>query len=215
MDNDGFPPGFFSRTDPAAGHPPGFYSDRAAPGHPTSTMRRSPPSATSTTSWRSTATCSTSWARGSRISTGHPNALTVLGLNAGRARRNPQASRTVVHDLNADPTLPFDDGSFDAAVCCVSVDYLTRPIEVFREVARVVRASGPFVCTFSNRCFPTKAIRGWLATSRRGTLPHRGRVLPPVRRLGRAHDLDAHAAGSSRRPARWACGATPVGLARP
>jgi SAM-dependent methyltransferase len=38
-----------------------------------------------------------------------------------------------------------------------------RPIEVFDEVARVLRPGGPFVCTFSNRCFPTKAIRGWLA----------------------------------------------------
>jgi SAM-dependent methyltransferase len=47
-------------------------------------------------------------------------------------------------------------------VCCVSVDYLTRPIEVFTEVARVLRPGGPFVCAFSNRCFPTKAIRGWL-----------------------------------------------------
>jgi ubiquinone/menaquinone biosynthesis C-methylase UbiE len=70
-----------------------------------------------------------------------------------------------VHDLNADPALPFPDDSFDAAVCCVSVDYLVQPIEVFREVARVVRAGGPFVCTFSNRCFPSKAIRGWLYSS--------------------------------------------------
>ena len=71
----------------------------------------------------------------------------------------------MVHDLNADPVLPFPDGSFDDAVCCVSVDYLVRPIEVFAEVARVVRPGGHFVCTFSNRCFPTKAIRGWLHSS--------------------------------------------------
>jgi ubiquinone/menaquinone biosynthesis C-methylase UbiE len=68
----------------------------------------------------------------------------------------------VVHDLNADPSLPFADGSFDAAVCCVSVDYLVQPIEVFREVRRVLVPGGLFVCTFSNRCFPTKAIAGWL-----------------------------------------------------
>ena len=47
----------------------------------------------------------------------------------------------------------------------MSVDYLARPIEVFIEAARVSRLGSPFVCTFSNRCFPTKAIRGWLATS--------------------------------------------------
>src|SRR5262249_26139709 len=60
------------------------------------------------------------------------------------------------------PTLPFDADTFDHAVCCVSVDYLTEPVAVFRDVARVVRAGGLFVCTFSNRLFPTKAIRGWL-----------------------------------------------------
>jgi SAM-dependent methyltransferase len=91
-----------------------------------------------------------------------PRALTVLGMNAAELARNPQAAHTVVHDLNAEPQLPFPDQSFDAAVCCVSVDYLVRPIEVFRDLTRVLRAGGPLVCTFSNRCFPTKAIRGWL-----------------------------------------------------
>lgn len=94
-----------------------------------------------------------------------PSRLTVLGMNDDELAANPQAQARVVHDLNADPTLPFPDDSFDDAVCCVSVDYLVRPIEVFREVARVVREGGRFVCTFSNRCFPTKAIRGWLHAS--------------------------------------------------
>jgi ubiquinone/menaquinone biosynthesis C-methylase UbiE len=70
-----------------------------------------------------------------------------------------------VHDLNAEPRLPFADDAFDAAVCCVSVDYLIRPVEVFEDVARVVQPGGVFVCSFSNRCFPTKAIRGWLYAS--------------------------------------------------
>jgi SAM-dependent methyltransferase len=86
-------------------------------------------------------------------------------MNTRELDANPHASERVLHDLNADPRLPFADASFDAVVCCVSVDYLVRPIEVFVDVARVVRPGGPLVCTFSNRCFPTKAIRGWLATS--------------------------------------------------
>ena len=97
--------------------------------------------------------------------TAPPRRLTVLGMNAQELAANPMAHERVVHDLNEDPTLPFADDTFDAAVCCVSVDYLVRPIEVFRDVARVVRPGGPFVCTFSNRLFPTKAIRGWLLTS--------------------------------------------------
>jgi SAM-dependent methyltransferase len=94
-----------------------------------------------------------------------PRTLTVLGMNDVELASNPQATATVVHDLNADPRLPFDDASFDDAVCCVSVDYLIEPIAVFREVLRVLRPGGRFVCTFSNRCFPTKAIRGWITSS--------------------------------------------------
>ena len=80
------------------------------------------------------------------------------------------ATEVVVHDLNADPHLPLDDDSFDAVTCCVSVDYLVRPVEVFADVGRVLRPGGLLVCTFSNRCFPTKAIKGWLANDDRGRL---------------------------------------------
>ncbi len=94
-----------------------------------------------------------------------PDDLTVLGMNADELAANPQAARWVVHDLNDDPRLPFDDDTFDHAVCCVSVDYITRPVDVFTDLARVIRPSGLFVCTFSNRLFPTKAVRGWLVSS--------------------------------------------------
>ena len=94
-----------------------------------------------------------------------PGRLTVLGMNETELAANPMADAVVVQDLNVDPRLPFDDESFDAVVCCVSVDYLVRPVEVFRDVARVLRPGGLHVCTFSNRCFPTKAIRGWLVTT--------------------------------------------------
>jgi SAM-dependent methyltransferase len=97
-----------------------------------------------------------------------PANLTVLGMNERELAENPQAAATVVHDLNRDPVLPFGDATFDAVVCCVSVDYLVRPVEVFRDVARVLRPGGPFVVTFSNRCFPTKAIRAWLLTDEPG-----------------------------------------------
>jgi len=97
-----------------------------------------------------------------------PERLVALGMNATELAANPAASEWLVHDLNVDPTLTFDDASFDAVTCCVSVDYLTRPLEVFAEVARVLRPGGVFVCTFSNRCFPTKAIRGWLSTNDEG-----------------------------------------------
>ena len=97
-----------------------------------------------------------------------PRRLVALGMNATELAANDAAGEWLVHDLNIDPTLPFDAASFDAATCCVSVDYLTRPLDVFAEVARVLKPGAPFVCTFSNRCFPTKAIRGWLSTNDEG-----------------------------------------------
>lgn len=97
-----------------------------------------------------------------------PRRLVVVGLNERELRANRQAAAAVVRDLNADPSLPFGEASLDHAVCCVSIDYLVRPVEVFREVARVLRPGGLFVVTFADRCFPTKAIRGWLETDDAG-----------------------------------------------
>ncbi len=93
-----------------------------------------------------------------------PSELVVLGMNAAELAANPMATEHVVHDLNADPSLPFDDADVDAVLCCVSVDYLVRPVDVLAEAARVLRPGSPVVLTFSNRCFPTKAVHGWLAT---------------------------------------------------
>ncbi|HEY2192313.1 MAG TPA: methyltransferase domain-containing protein [Actinomycetospora sp.] len=97
-----------------------------------------------------------------------PRHLTVLGMNAAELGANTWAHERVVHDLNADPRLPFADASFDTVVCTVSVDYLTSPVAVFRDIGRVLRPGGRFAVTFSNRCFPTKAVRGWLAADDAG-----------------------------------------------
>ena len=93
-----------------------------------------------------------------------PSELVVLGMNADELAANPAATERLVHDLNVDPRVPLPDADVDAAVCCVSIDYLTRPIEVLTDVGRVLRPGGPLAITYSNRCFPTKAVRGWLAT---------------------------------------------------
>ncbi len=93
-----------------------------------------------------------------------PAELVVLGMNQVELDANPMATRRIVQDLNTDPRLPLADGSLDGVLCCVSVDYLIRPIEVLAEAARVLRPGAPIAITFSNRCFPSKAIRGWLAT---------------------------------------------------
>jgi SAM-dependent methyltransferase len=90
-----------------------------------------------------------------------------LGMNAEEMAENPQLTRSIVHDVNRNPRLPFGDEEFDGAVCAVSIQYLTDPLSVFREVRRVLRPLAPFVVSFSNRCFPTKAVAVWLGTSDR------------------------------------------------
>lgn len=85
------------------------------------------------------------------------------GMNAAELAANPRLGRKFVQDLNREPRLPLDDESVDAAMICVSVQYLERPVEVLTEVARVLRPGGPIVVGFSNRCFPTKAVAIWQA----------------------------------------------------
>ncbi|MEO6881342.1 MAG: methyltransferase domain-containing protein [Mycobacteriaceae bacterium] len=94
--------------------------------------------------------------------------LVALGMNAAELDANPAATERLVHDLNADPTLPLADARFDVVTCCVSVDYLTHPVEVLTEAARVLAPDGVVALTFSNRLFPTKAVRGWLAATEQG-----------------------------------------------
>lgn len=84
-----------------------------------------------------------------------------LGMNETELRRNDRLDSYAVQNLNKNPTLPFGDGEFDGCGICVSVDYLTRPVEVLREVGRVLKVGAPLVVSFSNRCFPSKAVAVW------------------------------------------------------
>lgn len=93
-----------------------------------------------------------------------------LGMNAAELRANLRLDSFVVQDLNQLPVLPFANHEFDGAAVCVSIDYLTQPVAVLREVHRVLRPNSPLVITFSNRCFPSKAIAAWHALDDRGHL---------------------------------------------
>ena len=85
------------------------------------------------------------------------------GMNAEELAANPRLNRWFVQNLNRDPRLPLDDDSVDAAMICVSIQYLQQPVAVLREVARVLRPGAPLVISFSNRCFWTKAVAVWRA----------------------------------------------------
>jgi SAM-dependent methyltransferase len=84
-----------------------------------------------------------------------------LGLNLEELAANPRLDAFIVQNLNVEPHLPFDDGEFDCAGICVSIQYLVRPVDVLRDVGRVLQPGSPLAVTFSNRCFPTKAVAIW------------------------------------------------------
>jgi SAM-dependent methyltransferase len=126
-----------------------------------------------------------------------PDELVGLGMNAKELESNEALSERVLQDLNEAPVLPFPDGRFDDVVCSSGVDYLTRPLEVFADVARVLVPGGRFVCTFTSRCFPSKAIRGWLATDDGGHVRIVRRYFELTPAFGRAEsDLRTSLAGT-------------------
>ncbi len=91
----------------------------------------------------------------------NPGTVTGLGLNERELAANQALTDFVLHDLNREPALPFAEDSFDAVICTVSVDYMTKPVEVFRDVRRVLRPGGVFLVIFSNRFFPQKVVKVW------------------------------------------------------
>ena len=85
------------------------------------------------------------------------------GMNEEELKANPRYDRWFVHDLNESQVLPLAAATVDSVALCVSVQYLQQPVAVFREVARALRPGGSIAITFSNRCFPTKAVAIWQA----------------------------------------------------
>ena len=99
----------------------------------------------------------------------HPKEKMVgLGLNQVELKENPDLDEFVVHNLNTNPELPFEDDSFDAVIITVSAQYLTKPIETFAQINRILRPGGRFIVSFSNRMFPSKAVLIWRNSTDRG-----------------------------------------------
>jgi len=120
-----------------------------------------------------------------------------LGLNLEELALNPVLTDYTVHDLNRVPLLPYPSDTFDAVICTVSVEYLTRPFDVFSELARVLRSGGKAVFTFSNRWFPPKAIRVWRSLH---DFERMGLVLEYFMRSGRFADLETFSMRGLPRP---------------
>jgi len=117
----------------------------------------------------------------------HPADAVGLGLNDRELEANAVLTRHVIRDLNAEPVLPFPDDTFDVVLNVVSVEYLTHPVDVFREVGRVLKPGGLFLVVFSNRWFPRKVVRVWEDASEEERI---GLVETYVRRAGAFRDPD-------------------------
>ncbi|MCG7896882.1 MAG: methyltransferase domain-containing protein [Candidatus Thiodiazotropha weberae] len=87
--------------------------------------------------------------------------LHLLGMNEQELSQNRLAETRIAQDLNRKPYLPFDSDSLDAILCTAAIEYLTKPTEILAETLRVLRPGGILLVSFSNRWFPTKAIRIW------------------------------------------------------
>ena len=110
------------------------------------------------------------------------------GMNAEELRANPRLSRWFVQNFNRDPILPLADDSVNAAMICVSIQYLQRPVELLREAARVLRPGGPLVIGFSNRCFWTKAVAVWRSLDDDG----HARLVGEYLRIAGFADIETH-----------------------
>ncbi|MCJ1313001.1 hypothetical protein MMC25_006677 [Agyrium rufum] len=85
-----------------------------------------------------------------------------MGMNKRELDANPVLAARIVQDLNSKPDLPPDAEHLDATTCVVSIDYLTKPVEVLTSVRQHTKPGGQVHLAVSNRCFPTKAVGRWL-----------------------------------------------------
>lgn len=126
-----------------------------------------------------------------------PASVTGLGMNANELAANPRLTHAIVHDLNRDPRLPMAAESFDAVLCALSIEYLRDPLAVIGEVARVLKPGGRFVVSWSQRWFPSKAVRIWTDLH---PFERVGMVLDLIERIGRFEALESFSLHGLARP---------------
>lgn len=90
-----------------------------------------------------------------------PKRVVRLGFSAEETKGNRWLDERLIHDLNRDPKLPFHDAEFDGVMLIAAMPYLKHPIEVFREVGRVLRPGAPFIVGILPRCIAEKAVKIW------------------------------------------------------
>ncbi len=102
---------------------------------------------------------------------GQSGELEILGtgMNEAELSKNPVLKAWSVQDLNEDPDIRLPETrsqnsgqKLDASTCTVSIDYLTKPVEVLASIQRQTNVGGKIHLVISNRCFPNKVVGRWL-----------------------------------------------------
>jgi hypothetical protein len=92
-------------------------------------------------------------------------------MNAAELNANPfLIGGRILHDLNSHPEIEKSVGEVDAATCVVSIDYLTKPVEVLTSLRERMSEGGVVHLIVSNRCFPTKVVGRWLRVGEKDRL---------------------------------------------
>jgi SAM-dependent methyltransferase len=102
--------------------------------------------------------------------------ITGLGLNQAELDKNTALHHRVVHNLNQNPILPFENQQFDLVICSLSVEYLNQPQAVFKDIARILKPEAQLIITFSDRWLTQKVTRIW-------------KMLYPFERMGLVTDF--------------------------
>jgi predicted TPR repeat methyltransferase len=137
----------------------------------------------------------------------------LVALDISEAMLGLIDAPSYIERRQADATLeiPFGEGHFDGAVAAGLLEHVTRPVHLFRNVARVVKANGAFVFTFA----PNNAGRTELFDAGDGLVSHDiGEVREGLASVGfsvaREMDVQAYLPG----PEGWVTHRIVVGVRR-
>jgi len=87
--------------------------------------------------------------------------VALIGMVHSELAANKQATESTVQNLNTNTSLPYTDAAFDFITSLVSVEYLTKPEQVFREMHRVLKPGGVAIVSFTDRSMVCKNVAIW------------------------------------------------------